>query len=85
MLVRLTGRTHQEEANPKSTTFDIISWIRALMLKWSGHILRMPTDRLVHQAGKHIYDNNSEGCLLMDIPATDSWEELLAAAKDRDS
>ena len=84
MLVHVTGRTHQEEASSSSTTFDVVTWVRALRLKWAGHILRMPKERLVHQAAKHLYDNPQHGCLLMDVPKTESWEKLLAVAKDRD-
>ena len=54
MLSHITGRSHREEANPKSTTFNLLKWIRARRIKWVGHILRMKDDRLVKRALHHI-------------------------------
>ena len=45
----------------------------------------MSEKRMIHKAVKMLYANRTEGDLLMDSPATDSWEELkkLAFADDK--
>ena len=41
MLSHITGKSKREEATAKTTTFDILAWIRARRLRWVGHILRL--------------------------------------------
>ena len=83
MVSRITKRSIHEEASPSTRTFDVVRWIRARRLQWVGHILRMDPSRLVHKAARHIFDNRSEGDLLMDTPGDRSWDELKALAADR--
>ena len=44
----------------------------------------MPEERMVHKAVKLLYTHRAEGDLLMDAPATESWEELKELAKEDD-
>ena len=91
MLSHITNRPRRDEACKRkhTTTFNIISWIRARRLRWLGHILRLhdadkqhSEQRLLFQAVKHIFEHPSEGDLLMDAPV-DQWQELLKQAKDK--
>ena len=84
MMSRITSKTIHEEASKETRTFDVVSWIRARRLQWVGHILRMDEGRMVHRALKHIYENKSEGDLLMDLPKKYLWKELLMLANNRD-
>ena len=91
MLSHITGRSPQDEASKHSTTFNIISWIRARRLRWVGHILRLHDEkkphegqRLLFQTAKHIFEHPQDGDLMMDAP-TDDWQDLLIKAKDRQS
>ena len=79
---------------PTSPTFDILRWIRARHLQWLGHILRLPEmmqrdgtecERLLKSAVQHICDYHTDGDILMDAPAAESWEDLLNQAADRDA
>ena len=83
MLARIIRREIQEEASASTTTFDVVMWIRTTCLKGLGHLSRLPAERLVHQAAKHIYDNRQTGDLLVDAPPTTDWDELLKMAADR--
>ena len=83
MLSHITNRSHHDEANKTTTTFNIISWIRARRLRWVGHILRLYDEtkqhseqQLLFQAALHIFENPRDGDLMMDVPA-DQWQELL--------
>ena len=82
MVSAITGRTIKEEAQQDGKTYDVVAGIRATRLRWLGHILRMPEKRMVRKAVKLLYNNRAEGDLLMDAPATESWEELTALAGD---
>ena len=83
MVSRITKRSIHEEASPSTRTFDVVRWIRARRFQWVGHILRMDPSRLVHKTVRHIFDNRSEGNLLMDTPGDKSWDELKTLAADR--
>ena len=84
MLSHITNRTIKEEANKETRTFDVISNIRSRRLQWVGHILCMGEDSLVLRDLRHIYENRSEGDLLMDTPDNLSWRGLLQAARKRE-
>ena len=58
--------------------------IRARRLQWLGHILRLDEERILQHAVKEVYENKSEGDILMDAPKTDSWRELKLWEVDRD-
>ena len=65
-------------------------WIRARLLQWCGHLIRLydprlDHQRLVYQAIQHIYHHRQLGDLLMDVPQTDIWDELIKLAKNRDN
>ena len=55
-LSRFTGKSIHEEASTRSRTFDLVSAIRIRRLRWLGHILRMPDNRLVKLAVKVQFD-----------------------------
>lgn len=84
MLSHITGLSRHTEASSRSTTFNLVKWIRARRLKWVGHILRMDDNRLVKKALLHIYNNPQQGDILMDTSA-DSWPLLQEQAQDRDA
>ena len=82
-LHHITGRSYRMEA--VSPTFDLVAAVRSRRLRWLGHILRMPVDRLLHQtvcelaAGGPPYP---AGSILMDCHIT--FEELLVQAGNRE-
>ena len=41
-------------------------------------------ERILQRAVKEVYENRSEGDILMDAPKTDSWREMKLWATDRD-
>ena len=43
----------------------------------------MPKERMIHKEIKLLYENRSEGDLLMDTPATERWEKLVSLAVGR--
>ena len=49
-----------------------------------GHILRLDEERIFQRAVKEVYENKSEGDILMDAPKTESWRELELWVTDRD-
>ena len=75
MVSNITGRTPHEEAS-KGKTYDVVAGVRAKRLKWLGQILQMGEERMLLQAAKMMYEDRREGDLLMDIPATESWQGL---------
>ena len=88
MLSHITDRSRHEESSSKTTTFNLILWIRARRLKWLGHILRLQPnkdgeERLIKQAVRHIHEFRREGDLLMDMDANLTWSELQTIAADR--
>ena len=82
MVSAITGRTPHEEATAGSKTYDIVAGIRATRLRWLGQILRMDEKRMVQRAARTLYENPRDGDLLMDAPATATWEELKEKAMD---
>ena len=42
------------------------------------------TQRLLHKIVRHMFDNRTEGDMLMDSPKVESWEELRQWANDRE-
>ena len=81
-LHRITGRSYREEA--LSPTFDLTAAVRSRRMRWLGHILRMPEDRLLHQTVRELAADGppyQAGCLLMDCRA--SFEDLVEQAADR--
>ena len=85
MVAVITGKSQHDEASKETRTFDLVSWIRARRLQWLGHILRMDDDRLVKKAVELMYTKPQKGDLLMDAPATSSWDELCKRAESRDA
>ena len=84
MLSVITGNTPLQEAVAESYSFNLVRAIRARRLQWLGHILRLDEERILQRAVKEVYENKSEGDILMDAPKTDSWRELKLWAADRD-
>ena len=84
MVSHVTGNSIREETSRATRTVDIVRIIRTRRMRWLGHILRMDPQRLVHKAVQYMSANRSEGDLLMDVPATLSWEELKLLAANRD-
>ena len=86
MVSAITDRTIREEATPDKT-YDVIAGIRATRLRWVGSILRLlkrnGEERIIKKAVRAMYNNRMEGDILMDVPATDSWEALCKLAEDR--
>ena len=76
MLVRITGRTYRQEANPRTTSFDLVKHIRARRLRWFGHILREESERrkekmpsrIVFNAIREQYQLGKHDNLTMDAP-----------------
>ena len=88
MLSHITGKTKREEATAKTTTFNILAWIRARQLRWVGHILRLQDrngePRLIKETLRVIFDSRKPGDLLMDVEIED-WDQLVKAAEDKDA
>ena len=86
MVARITGRTPHEEACTSTRTFDVICRIRARRLQWAGHILRFKgeeKERLIYKALRYIHENKKQGDLLVDIPPSTTWSEMVKLASDR--
>ena len=84
MLSIITGKTPHQDASPKWRTFDLVVWTRARRLQWVGHILRMGDERKIKHVVFELYKAPSEGDLLMDALATDSWKELKQRAIEKE-
>ena len=82
MVAAITGRTVHEEAKQEGKTYDAVAGIRATRLRWLGCILRMSEKRTIFKAVRQLYQQRQQGDLLMDAPASSSWEDLVAVAKD---
>ena len=78
-----TGRSYREEAITPS--YDLLKAVRTRRHQWLGHILRMPSDRLVRRAvlalGQQTGPPYQPGSLLMDPPLPLS--ELIMRTADR--
>ena len=76
-----------EEASTATTTFDIIDWIRARRLRWTGHIMCMGKNSIgeenqIKETLKVIFNNRQQGDILMDVAET-NWEALQKVAADK--
>ena len=81
-LHRITKRSYQHEATEPS--FNIVKALRQRRLRYLGHIMRMPTDRLVRQTVAAIAGNGPPyppGSILMDC--YDNWIDIENRAADR--
>ena len=82
-LHRITGRSYRDEATKPS--YDLLTAVRTRRHHWLGHIMRMPTDRLVRRAvlalGQRAGPPYLPGSLLMGTPLT--LNELIQRAADR--
>ena len=76
MLSHITGKSRAQRGIHRlhTSSFNILLWIRSRRKKWIGHIMRIHdvfflTDcrRLIKQAVYHIFENQREGDLLMDV------------------
>ena len=78
----LTGRSYREEATKHS--FDLLTAVQMRRHHWLGHILQMPTDRVVCRVvlalGQRAGPPYQPGSLLMDTPLP-LHELVLRAAK----
>ena len=68
MVSRITNKTVHEEASAETRTIDIVSQVRAVRMRWLGHILRMDPERMAHKAVKHMHSQRQDGDILMDAP-----------------
>ena len=75
MLIRISGKTIQEESRETTTSFDVVKQMRKIRLKWLGHILRTGQDRLIFQAVVQQKQLGTKGSLLMDAPACRACRE----------
>ena len=88
--VILSGRYHRQHPHPPTRSdsgicsFNLVRAIRARRLQWLGHILRLDEERILQRAVKEVYENKSEGNIMMDAPKTDSWREMKIWEADRD-
>ena len=82
MVAKITGNTIRAEASAATRTYDLVASIRATRLRWLGQILRMDEGRMVKKAVRLMHGQRKEGDLLMDTPATATWQELCDMAAD---
>ena len=59
-------------------------WIRARLLQWLGHILRLGDERQIKQTIFEMYKHPNQGDLLMDAPTVTSWTEFCTYTVDRE-
>ena len=81
-LRNITGRSYRDEA--VTPTYDLVRSVRQRRMRWLGHILRMPAERLVRQTICHIAIGGPPypaGSLLMDCHLP--LDELVILAEDR--
>ena len=82
-LHRITGRSYRDEATTPS--YDLLKAVRTRRHQWLGHILRMPSNRLLRRAvlalGQQTGPPYQPGSLLMDTPLP--VPELIMRAADR--
>lgn len=71
-----------EEATAETRTIDIVVQIRAVRLRWLGHILRIDPTLMVHKAVRHMHSNRRDGDIRMDAPMG-TWERLVEKAAKR--
>ena len=82
-LSHITRRSAHTEASPRTRTFDLVGAIRQRRYRWLGHILRMPSNRLVKEAIRVQHDMGLPGNIFMDTPPGVSFRELEMLAKNR--
>ena len=51
-------------------------------MKWIGCILCLCKKHMIFKAVKMVYQHRQQGDLLMDTPASRSWEDLVKQAED---
>ena len=82
-LHRITARSYRDEATTPS--YDLLKAVRTRRHQWLGHILRIPSDRLLRRAvlalGQQTGPPYQPGSLLMDTPLP--LPELIMRAADR--
>ena len=81
-LHRITKRSYRCEAT--EPTFDLVKALRQRRLRWLGHIMRMPEDRLLRRAVAELAGDGPPyppGSLLMDVDA--DFNEIKNMAADR--
>ena len=82
-LHRITGRSYRDEATTPS--YDLLKAVRTRRHQWLGHILRMPSDRLLRREvlalGQQTGPPYQPGSLLRDTPLP--LPELIMQAVDR--
>ena len=76
MLARITGRHFREEANYRTTSFNLVQSIRRRRTKWVGEILRNGPDHHIHRALEVQREMALPGNLFMDCPPHRSLDEL---------
>ena len=88
-LAHLTGRTVEDEY--RVPTVDLVLWLRMRRLRWLGHVLRQPEQRLTRRVVLALHSEQLERCgapdpegVLMDAPAHRTVDELVALAEDKD-
>ena len=80
LLSHFTGKQIREEARPATTSYNLTLEIRKCRLCWLGHILRMPTQRLVRNAVIEQLNDGKDGNILMDAPTGAGMRELMEMA-----
>ena len=83
MLSHITGRSARIEASSKTTSMNLVRQIRIRRFRWLGHILRTPTDRLIHVALEAQLLQDSPGNLFLDAPPFKDLDDLREQARDR--
>ena len=72
----------EENRNP---TFDLVGFLRAGRLRWVGHVIRLPEDRLLRKVMlRHVEGGRKPGSIMMDVPVGLSEEQLIALAGNHD-
>ena len=80
----ITGRHFRLEANPRTTTFDLVLSVRRRRLRWLGHIMRLDQHSLVRQAVVEQARLGRPGDMRMDVPPHVSVDDLGPIAANRD-
>ena len=84
MLSVITDNTARQEAVDASYIFNLVRAICERRVQWLDHILRIDEERILQCAVKEVYENKSEGDIMMDAPKPDSWREMELWSVDRD-
>ena len=81
-LHRITKRSYREEAT--EPTLDLVRALRQRRIRWLGHIMRMPEDRLLRRTVAGVAENGPpypSGSLLMDFNV--NWADIHDMAINR--